>query len=140
MSENVSEVVTTNNKMSKFSIIAKIFSYVFLIGLFKSLGTRFSILLSVILISLIYFIGKKFTDWYMKRSNVSFKLIKWIAWSNVATWLLPPLGAFTGFCTFRFGEHVIEQQTKYRVLGTIGMLSAVINAAIGVIMNISSRY
>lgn len=49
-------------------------------------------------------IGLLLPNWYMKRAKISTTLIKCVVWSNVLTWLIPPLGVFTGVSAIQFGN------------------------------------
>ena len=89
-----------------------------------------------ILLLILYFCALQFSVWYLKRKKISYKLTKWIAWSNLISWFLPPLGFFTGICTVQFGLHFSEDRKKYSELGGVGMILACINSIGGIIIRI----
>lgn len=64
----------------------------------------------------------------------SFKAINFIAWSNVLTWLLPPLGLATSVFTINYNEHVSNKSKQHNILAIIGIVLSVGNGLIGVIM------
>lgn len=81
-------------------------------------------------------IGQWFPKWYLKRKHVNLTLIKWISWSNVVTWLLPPLGVMTGFATLGFANDFSKDSKKYRTLSIISLVASFLNALSGILMNI----
>lgn len=82
-------------------------------------------------------IGPMLVDVYMKRKNVSDRLIKIIAWSNIIAWLLPPLGIFIGFSTIQFGKYIHTQKTKFTILGVLGIILALCNAGLGIFLRLN---
>ncbi len=82
------------------------------------------------------FVGQWFPKWYLKREHVNLTLVKWIVWSNVLTWLLPPLGVMTGFAALEFGNHFPADRKKYKIIAIIGIVASLLNALSGVLMNI----
>jgi hypothetical protein len=101
----------------------------FIIG--KYLG-----LLVVGLYFLAYLIGQWFPKWYVKRERVNITLVKWIVWSNVLTWFLPPLGVMTGFAALEFANHFPGDHKKYKTIAIIGIVASFVNALSGVLLNI----
>lgn len=100
----------------------------FIIGRF--LGLVFFLFLGA------YLLGQWFPSWYLKRDKISITLVKWIVWSNVLTWFLPPLGIATGFAALEFGNHFPGDRKKYKTLAIIGIVASLLNALSGVLMNI----
>ncbi len=86
----------------------------------------------VLLFTMSVVIGLWLPEWLKQKNKLSLKFIKFIAWSNVITWFLPPAGIFTGVFTCQAASYTAEQKKKYRILGCISILFAIINAAIGV--------
>lgn len=82
------------------------------------------------------YVGQWFPKWYLKRERVNITLVKWIVWSNVLTWLLPPLGVMTGFAALEFGNHFPGDRKKYKTIAIIGIVASLINALWGVLNNI----
>ena len=83
-----------------------------------------------------WLIGQWFPKWYLKRERINITLVKWIVWSNVLTWLLPPLGVMTGFAALEFGNHFPGDRKKYKTIAIIGIVASLLNAHSGVLMNI----
>jgi hypothetical protein len=82
------------------------------------------------------YVGQWFPKWYLKRERANITLVKWIVWSNVLTWLLPPLGVMTGFAALEFGNHFPGDRKKYKTIAIIGIVASLINALWGVLNNI----
>jgi len=82
------------------------------------------------------YVGQWFPKWYLKRERANITLVKWIVWSNVLTWLLPPLGVMTGFAALEFGNHFPGDRKKYKTIAIVGIVASLINALLGVLNNI----
>jgi hypothetical protein len=100
----------------------------FIIG--KYLGLVVFLFLGALLL------GQWFPKWYLEREKINITLVKWIVWSNVLTWLLPPLGIATGFAALEFGNHFPGDRKKYKTVAIIGIVASLLNALSGVLMNI----
>lgn len=50
-------------------------------------------------------------------------------------WFLPPLGVFTGVSSVKFASYDVNQQTKFRILGIIGITLSLINAVTGILIH-----
>ena len=96
--EESTEIVTTIPEKTT-SVFGSIVSVVFFIAAF-AIG-RFLGLVVFLFIGA-WALGEWFPKWYLKRDKISITLVKWIVWSNVLTWLLPPLGIATGFAALEF--------------------------------------
>ena len=83
-----------------------------------------------------FLIGQWFPKWYLKRERINISLVKWIVWSNVITWLLPPLGVMTGFAALEFGNHFPGDSKKYKTIAIIAIAASLLNALWGVLNNI----
>lgn len=83
-----------------------------------------------------WLIGQWFPKWYLKRKKVNTNLVKWIVWSNVLTWLLPPLGVMTGFAALEFANHFPGDSKKYKTIAIIALAASFLNALSGVLINI----
>jgi len=80
-------------------------------------------------------IGLYFPNWYLKKENVNKSLIKGIAWSNVITWFLPPLGLMVSIATFGFSSsEKIEDRQKYKKLAIVGLTLSIINSFLGAVL------
>lgn len=115
-----------------FGIIAFIIAF----ALFRYLGFVGLIFIAV------YFLGDRFSKWYIKRNQAnewgSLSLPKWIAWSNLITWLLPPLGILTATITYNFSTLInTKNKNKFKVLAIIGYALALMNALWGVMQRLS---
>jgi hypothetical protein len=82
-------------------------------------------------------IGLWFSRWYLKRKNVSQKLINRIAWSNTITWIIPPLGIITGVATIVFSRAPNVPRRKYMTLAIIAIALAVIDVAFVLIITLN---
>lgn len=103
------------------------FIVAFIIG--KYLGIITFVFLGALLI------GQWFPVWYCKKQTVNPSMIKWIAWSNVLAWLLPPLGVLMGTATLGFSGLIQRDTKKYKNLAIVGLALSVINAAVGYFIN-----
>lgn len=92
--------------------------------------------LSIFIYIIPFFIGQWFPKWYLKRQKINIGLIKFIVWSNVVTWLLPPLGILTGFTTLGFSNYFPGEKKKYKILAIVGITLSLINSFIGILMKI----
>lgn len=93
-------------------------------------------LLVLFLFIFAWLIGQWFPKWYLKRGHANITLVKWIVWSNVLTWLLPPLGVMTGFAALEFANHFPGDSKKYKTIAIIALAASFLNALSGVLMNI----
>jgi len=130
--EESTEIVTTIPEKTT-SVFGSIVSVVFFIAAF-AIG-RFLGLVVFLFIGA-WALGEWFPKWYLKRDKISITLVKWIVWSNVLTWLLPPLGIATGFAALEFGNHFPGDSKKYKTVAIIGIVASLLNALSGVLMNI----
>lgn len=81
-----------------------------------------------------------FLGWYLASlySN-KYKengLTKFIAWINIITWFIPPVGLFTALASFKFNQVYGEKTKLYLILAIIGLVASVINGILGVIINL----
>lgn len=129
--ENPEIGATTPDK--KTSVFNSIISVVFFIAAF-AIG-RFLGLVVFLFIGA-WALGEWFPKWYMKREKVNMTLIKWIIWSNILTWLLPPLGVLTGFAALKFGDYFPAENKKYKTIAVIALIASVLNAISGVLMRL----
>ena len=81
-------------------------------------------------------IGQWFPKWYLKRKHANVAIVKWIVWSNVLTWLLPPLGVMTGFAALEFGNHFPGDSKKFKTIAIIRIAASLLNALVGVLMKL----
>lgn len=135
MSENITNKPITKEQTSKYSAFEKVAGLI--AGVIGFMMSKYLGFLTVILFLIPIVVGFKFPEWYMKRTKISYKVIKLIAWSNMITWFLPPLGVLTGFCALRFSNFINDQKLKYRVLGIIGIILAFANAALGILQQLN---
>ncbi len=59
------------------------------------------------------------------------RFIRFLAWSNVITWLLPFAGLYTAISTLKTASSS-KKKVKYETLGIIGLSLSVINCLLGV--------
>jgi FtsH-binding integral membrane protein len=84
-----------------------------------------------------YFLGDWLAKWYIKRKTASDKVMSFFAWTNIITWLLPPLGVFTASLAYGFSKKSdLSSTKKYRNLAIIGVILSLINASIGILQNL----
>ena len=82
-------------------------------------------------------IGLYFPGWYLKKTNVNKQLIKGIAWSNVITWFLPPLGLMVSIATFGFSySEKVEDRQKYKKLAIVGFVLSILNSILGAVLTL----
>ncbi len=115
------------------TIIGYVVSFVSIIGgmlIGKYLG-----LLVLLMFFGAYYIGQWFGKWYLKRKNINITLIQWIVWSNILTWLLPPLGILTSFATLEFSNNFPKESKKYKTVAIIGIVASLLNALSGILIN-----
>jgi hypothetical protein len=84
-----------------------------------------------------YYLGDWITKWYCKRKTVNEKVLSLVSWSNVVSWLLPPIGVFTASMAYGFSVNSkSESSKKYRNLAIIGAVLSIVNAAIGILQRL----
>jgi len=94
------------------------------------------------LLGLIYFLffAVGYLGWYLaslySKKYSENKFSRFIAWINLVTWLIPLVGFFTVFATFKFNQAYGKKTKLYRVLAIIGLVACVINGAIGIIIKL----
>ena len=126
------EIVTAKPEQ-KTNIFGAIISVVFFIVAFV-IG-RFLGLVTFLFIGA-WALGEWFPKWYMKRDKVNVSLIKWVVWSNVLTWLLPPLGILTGFATLKFAEYFPSENKKYKIIAVVALVVSILNAISGILLRL----
>jgi len=77
-----------------FGVLGAIFGYLVV----RYLGILFAGMFAVVIAASLYF-----SRWYYSKHKMETKLTKFILWSNILTWLLPPLGMFTSVLTYKMG-------------------------------------
>tara|TARA_B100000745_G_C20151287_1_gene394705 strand:- start:1395 stop:1886 length:492 start_codon:yes stop_codon:yes gene_type:complete len=133
--ENIQEsndvaITTSEEKTGVFNSIVSVVFFIAAFAIGRFLG------LVVFLFIGAWALGEWFPKWYMKRDKVNTTLVKWIVWSNVLTWLLPPLGILTGFAALKFGDFFPAENKKYRIIAIIGLIASVLNALSGILINL----
>lgn len=129
--ENIETAVATADK--KTSVFNSIISVLFFIAAF-AIG-RFLGLIVFLFIGA-WAIGEWFPKWYLKRERANVTLVKWIVWSNVVTWLLPPLGVMTGFAALKFGDYFPGESKKYKTIAVLALIASIINAISGILIRL----
>jgi len=104
------------------------------LALGRSLGAAYWVV--ALIVGVPYWAGDRIAAWYVKRDNISSKFIEVISWSNVITWLLPPLGMLTGAMTVKFNQYNTNERGKYALLGWGCVVASIVNALIGVYLKI----
>ena len=108
--------------------IAGIISFVVAYALFRYVGLVGLLFLGAFLI------GVWFPGWYFKKTSSNKAVIKWLSWSNLLTWFLPPLGILISVATYKSMPYSDSQsQNRVRNLAIIGFVLSIGNAAVGVI-------
>lgn len=80
-----------------------------------------------------YYIAKYIAKWSLRKKILGPKVQKFIGWSNIITWFIPPVGIFTATMTLTIIEGIPTQQNKkFRILSWICICLAVVNGIIGV--------
>lgn len=127
----------TGTKENKSGTVKSAFDKVVTIGTIiigfaigKYLGLVFFLFLGAFLL------GQWFPKWYLRREGINITLINWVVWSNIITWLLPPLGIMTGFAALEFGNHFPGARRKYKIIAVLGIGLSLLNALSGILMNI----
>jgi hypothetical protein len=130
--ENIeTTVVKEDKKTSIFNSIISIISILFFIGAF--VFGRFLGLTAFLFIGA-WALGEWFPKWYMKRKKINITLVKWIVWSNILTWLLPPLGVMTGFAALEFANYFPVDSKKYKTIAIITLIVSFLNALGGILI------
>lgn len=83
-----------------------------------------------------FLIGQWFPKWYLKRERVNVSLVKWIVWSNLFTWILPPLGVMTGFAALEFGNHFPSDRKKFKTIAILAIVASLLNALGGLLLSL----
>ncbi len=116
------------NKNSTLQVVLAILSFLIPFLLMKSLGLA---ALLFVLPYFIYLLANKFSAWYIKNKTSEKTLTSILVWSNVVTWMLPPLGLFTGISALNISDHEKDSSKKYIILGVVGILLSVVNSIFG---------
>ena len=90
--------------------------------------------LTFLIFIFVWFVGRWFPKWYLKKTRENSVLIKLIIWSNIFTWVLPPLGLMVGFTTFEFGNQLTNNRKKYKTAGIIGIIASILNGFSGILV------
>lgn len=128
--KNETTPITPDKKTGMFN---SVISVVFFIAAF-AIG-RFLGLVTFLFIGA-WALGEWFPKWYMKREKVNSSLVKWIVWSNVLTWLLPPLGILTGFAALRFADYFPPEHKKYKIIAVVALVASILNAISGILIRL----
>jgi hypothetical protein len=98
----------------------------------KSLGSYgVFFVLFFMAIYFIYWLANKFSAWYVKNKTSEKTLTSILVWSNVVTWLLPPLGLFTGISAIKISEAYPKNRDTYRAVAFVCLTLCIINSIIG---------
>lgn len=124
------ETATPEKKTSVFNSIISVVFFIAAFAIGRFLG------LVVFLFIGAWALGEWFPKWYMKSEKVNTTLVKWIVWSNLLTWLLPPLGVLTGFAALKFGDYFPAENKKYKTIAVIALVASVLNAISGILINL----
>lgn len=76
--------------------------------------------------------GWGFAKWYLKKEKANVKLINFIAWANVCSWLIPIVGVFTSIFTLEVSEHPAFKKKKYIILGLIAAILSLLQMILAV--------
>ena len=117
-------------KGSPFDQVITVISWIIGFALGRFLGVAIFAFLIALLV------GQWFPKWYLKRKKISMTLVSMIVWSNVLSWVLPPLGIMTGFAALELSNSFPGDRKKYKTLAVVGIGLAFVNALIGVLMNV----
>jgi ribosomal protein L40E len=82
-----------------------------------------------------YLLGQWFPKWYFKRDQINWAVVKFIAWSNLLTWILPPMGILTGTASFEFYKLLGSENKKYKYLALFSIIFSVLNAITGILIS-----
>jgi uncharacterized membrane protein len=88
-------------------------------------------ILGLILIAVIIYLALKTPQWYFKKAGRNNKFPEILAWLNVVSWMLPPLGLYSGLATIAFSKNYPARKKKYLILGIIGLGCAILNSVWG---------
>lgn len=123
----------TNKPRSASEWVIYILSLVGGYYLFYYLGVTGLIFLAAILG------GIYLPNWIYKKYGYKKTLVDIIAWSNLILGLiLPPLGIFVGIFPIKFNALLSQEdkKTKYLALGIIGLIIAITNAILGILVRL----
>lgn len=80
-----------------------------------------------------YFSARYLTKWLLSKNFFSPKIKRFIGWSNILTWLIPPLGIFTAAMTLTLIEDTPPQQIKkFKILSWACFCLSAVNGLFGV--------
>lgn len=121
------EKIDKPNKPNKSFVSYGVGLVGFLIGYYGGIAVFLIFLASVL-------IGLQFAKWYTRKEKISLRLINFIIWSNLITWLIPPLGILTGTIAIQFSNDLESKcnTKKHRILGVIGILISLANGSLGI--------
>ncbi len=113
-------------------IIVTLFAFGLGQSLARQLGGSFIVIIAIIAGP--FFLAKWLAALYVKKSKLNMRFIEIIAWSNVATWLVPPIGTLTAGATLEVNRHNESDTKKYKFLGYLSLGLAILNGIIGAII------
>lgn len=129
--ETVTNIKTeTGSEGSIFSQVLRFVSIVIGVLLGYYLGLVLFIFIGALML------GAWFSKWYIQRGHINPKLINFIVYMNWVSWFIPVLGILFGFATLGFADHFPARRKKYRTLAVCGMIASIINAFIGILINL----
>ena len=106
-----------------------IFLLIFFLAIF--LFRLFGLALLIPLLPIV--LGLSLPKWYLSRAWPAAKLVKFIAWSNVILWVLPPLGLLVACATLQSAKHFELEKRKYLFLGYGGLIVTIVNIVWGLL-------
>lgn len=124
------------NKNSTLKVVLLMLSFTAPFLLMKSLGLG---ALLFVLPYFIYWLANKFSIWYIRNKTSEKTLTSILVWSNVVTWLLPPLGLFTGIAAIKISEAYPEKKDTYRAVAFVCLTICIINSIIGAYLGVMNN-
>lgn len=121
------------NKTAKewVSVIVGVVSFVISFALVQAYPAAFGALIVFFVCSGFgYWLG----SWYAKSAKRNEKFLKFLFWSNVATWLVPAIGFVTSVATYRINtQNNGKDRRQFMIFAGVCFVLSVANAIAGVL-------
>jgi hypothetical protein len=116
-------------KNGAWGTIVGIISFIIGVAIVRAVPAVGTVLIIALLVGLF---ARWYGNWYLRKEVGSESWLKFLFWSNVATWLLPPVGFFTSIATYTINsENHGEDRETYMTLAIVGIVLSLINSFIG---------
>lgn len=90
---------------------------------------------TLVILIIPFLIGGYLAKFWLKRWEINPSIIKYVAYSNLLSWIIPIIGLFTAGFILGFEKTTIQLPKKYRILAIIGLILAFGNSALTILQS-----